>query len=230
LFLPATTVLVIRKRTAARSTRKRVCTVKSVLKYKVFQIIFENRLQFQLNIFKFLTLPSRKTNQLKILVGLLLFLSFSVYSQDSTFSGVPKKYSLGSSFQNEDIFVAMGVLYDFKKVFTFEIRLGLGARRSFFQQAMFLKTDLLFHYDLLKSRKWKFGPSLQFSNMSLTPQFLKPIQRYYSAEVGYYFAFGKQLKVTQSSYFGFRSTEFVPAKERFWFYGYAFQIGLSYEL
>jgi|TARA_R110000737_G_scaffold350964_1_gene391662 hypothetical protein len=167
---------------------------------------------------------------LKILVVLLLFLSFNLKAQDTSFSVVPKKYSIGTSFQNEDIFVSLGVLYPLKKNFTFEFRFGLGSRRTFFQQTLFSKTDLLLHYDFLKSTKWEFGPSVQFSNMSLAPRLFQPIQRYFTAELGYYLAYGHKLKVTQSSYLGYRSTEFVPSKKRYWYTGYAFQLGLSYEL
>lgn len=167
---------------------------------------------------------------MKILVVLLFFLSFELQAQDNGLCVVPKKYSLASSLQNEDIFVSLGILYPLVKALTFEFRFGVGTRRTFFQQTLFSKTDLLLHYDFVESKKWEFGPSLQFSNMSLAPRIFQPIQRYFTAELGYYFAFGNHLKVTQSSYFGFRSTEFVPAKKKYWYGGYAFQMGLSYEL
>lgn len=116
------------------------------------------------------------------------------------------------------------------KRLAFELKLGLGSRRTFFQQSIFSKADVAIHYVLVKSQKIKFGPSLQFSKMNLTKKFFSPIQRYYSVDAGYYFSFGSQLKITQSSYIGYRFTEYVPPQKKYWYVGYALQIGMCYEI
>lgn len=139
-------------------------------------------------------------------------------------------YSVGVSYQNEDIFTSLGAGFSYDSPLILEIRCGVGTRRTFFQQVLFSKFDLLLHGDFLKSNRWILGPSMQFSAMRLSPQLFKPIQKYVSAELGYYFAFGHQLKFTQSTYFGGSTTHFVPKIKRYNYWGYSLQIGLRYEI
>jgi outer membrane phospholipase A len=88
----------------------------------------------------------------------------------------------------------------------------------------------VFCSNLLKSDLWSFGPSVQFSTLSLAPKLFKPIQRYFAAEVGYSFAFGKKVKVVQSSFIGYRKTELTSVKHLYSYIGYVFQLGLRYDL
>lgn len=168
---------------------------------------------------------------MKSLVVLFFFLTFTLRAQEPNTSIIPRQYSLCSSFQNEDIFVSLGSYYNFKKSFSFEFRYGVGVRRTFFQQALFSKVDAVLCYNFLKSDDlWSFGPSVQFSTLSLAPKLFKPIQRYYAAEIGYSLAFGKKIKGLQSSYIGFRTTEFSSASNLYSYIGYVFQLGLRYAL
>jgi len=166
---------------------------------------------------------------LKFILIFLLSISFEGWSQsDETNSH--HIYSVGVSYQNEDIFTSIGTGFQYNSPLILEIRYGVGTRRTFFQQALFSKFDLLLHGDFLKSNRWILGPSIQFSVMRLSPKFFKPIQKYATAELGYYFAFGKQLKFTQSAYFGGSTTHFVPKVNRYNSWGYSLQIGMRYEI
>jgi len=166
----------------------------------------------------------------KPLVFLLFFQTFNLLAQRSNTHVLPKKYSLSSSLQNEDIFISLGAYYNLRKSFSFELRYGVGVRRTFFQQTLFSKVDAVFCYNLFKFDLWSFGPSVQCSTLSLAPKLFKPIQRYYVAEVGYSFAFGKKIKGVQSSFIGYRTTEFTSVKHLYSYIGYVFQLGLRYGL
>lgn len=166
---------------------------------------------------------------MKLLIILLLFISIEGWAQPNETNSY-HFYNLSVSLQNEDIFTSIGTGFKFDSPLILELRYGFGARRTFFQQALFTKFDLLLHGDLLKSNQWILGPSIQFSAMRLSPQVFKPIQKYATAELGYFFAFGNQLKFTQSAYFGGSTTHFVPNINRYNSWGYSLQIGLRYEI
>jgi hypothetical protein len=166
----------------------------------------------------------------KFLVGIIFFASFGAYSQQKEKAYFPQSISVTSAYQNEDIFISAGLgdcLFNFLEV---EVRYGIGSRRTFFQQSLFSKIDLLVYCNLLKTKRVKLGPCIQFTNMSLSQRILKPIQRYNSTEIGYVFTFGNKYKVIQSSFLGLRNTGYVPINKRYSYVGYAFQIGLMYEL
>lgn len=166
---------------------------------------------------------------LKLSLILLLFFSLDGWAQSSYRNPHPI-YNVSVSYQNEDIFTSIGAGFQFRTPLILELRYGVGTRRAFFQQAWFSKFDLLVHGDVLKSNRWILGPSIQFSVMRLSSQFLNPIQKYTAAELGYYFAVGNQLKLMQSMYFGRATTHFAPKINRYNYWGYSFQIGLMYEI
>lgn len=167
---------------------------------------------------------------MKFLLLSFFFAAYTLCAQKTKNSFTPKSISISSSYQNEDIFISFGGGYRLLKSLEGELRYGIGARRTLFQASLFSKLDVVFRYNVLRSKRWNLGPTLQFSTMRLSPRIFKPIQRYFSAEIGYFISFGEKLKLIQSSYFGFRSTEFVPVENRYPYKGFAFQIGFSYAL
>lgn len=167
---------------------------------------------------------------MKFLIGVLFLFSLSLNAQEKDFSIIPNKFSLISSFQNEDIFISLASSCNIKEWLAIELRYGVGTRRTFFQKSLFSKIDLVLKTDVLKKEFWVLGPSVQFSIMRLSPRLFSPIQLYSSAEIGYNFALGNKLKMSQSSYLGYRKTRFANVSKRYLYLGYAIELGLCYEL
>ena len=161
----------------------------------------------------------------------ILFLS-SLNSSAQTDS----KSFIGATFQYNslDFFLNANYSRQIKKV-EFGAGLGFGINRTIFQQRLFPHLAISGSYYFLKKEKFQLGPTLLFQSCLLKVNSQKAHYYYYNQIfAGYTLAFGKRLKVYQSTFYGvYLETYYSTILKKYNTFNslnIAAQIGLKYEL
>ncbi len=169
---------------------------------------------------------------------LLFCFSLQTFGQEKKkaifFPDTLQAFGLSTSFQNEDIYSYFHFQLPIVKNILLDAALGLGWRHALTNSAWQPSIQIGFHYDFLQQPKLNLGPSLRFSYTGPRDKSEeKPQLNFYNADLGYRFSYGGKLKVMQSSYAGahqFWYVETSGTKDGVVYFGYAFQVGLSFEL
>lgn len=166
----------------------------------------------------------------------LFYASFS-FSQDKEKAKFfpDTLHSVGTSgyYQKEDIYSFFTFQTPVVKDLYVEAGVGFGWRQIRTNSKFTPSFQFGFHYDFIKKPKVFLGPALRlhYQGSSLGDENVAKF-RYYGANFGYRFAFGNKLKIVNSGFIGPHQFWYGSGESdnKVVYFGYAFQIGLNYEL
>lgn len=144
---------------------------------------------------------------------------------DSTFS-----VGIYNFYQSEDLYTFAFLQINATKNLLVDAGIGAGWRAGLGSGSS-LAGQVSSHYNLSKSRRLFFGPSIRYFHDFLfgsngTHRFSR-----YGGELGYLVSYGHKWKVIQSSYCGLHGLTYntVGGANNRLFFGYSFQLGVGYE-
>jgi hypothetical protein len=167
---------------------------------------------------------------MRLLFGFLLFsiVQISAQTEKIELGGVSVQYN------SLDLFVLANYGHLYKK-FEYNLGFGLGINRTFFQKKILPIAGISGSYYFLNKDRIQLGPTFlyQFSYLRFKGQ--DHMDQYYNQiSVGYTFAFGKKLKVCQSTFYGLNLetyySTFLKNYNTLNSLKFSAQIGLNYEL
>ncbi len=158
----------------------------------------------------------------------LLIFQFSAQSEKKAFIAATFQYN------SMDFFFAGNYLRQIKKV-EFNASMGIGINRTIFQQRFFPMIGISGSYYFLNRPKFQLGPTIIFQSSLLKLNSQTAYFNYYNQlSGGYTVAFGKRLKVYQSTFYGinFESyySSFLDKYNSVSNLKFSAQIGLKYAL
>lgn len=137
-------------------------------------------------------------------------------------------------YNSLDLFVLANYGHHYRK-FEYNVGFGLGINRTFFQKKTLPIAGIAGSYYFLNKDRIQLGPTFlyQFSYLRFKGQDYMD-QYYNQISVGYTFAFGKRLKVCQSTFYGLNLETYYSTFSKNYStlnsFKFLAQIGLKYEL
>jgi hypothetical protein len=164
---------------------------------------------------------------------LFVFLFFSIVQISAQIEKI-EFFGLNFQYNSLDLFGLVNYGHQCKK-FEYNLGFGLGVNRTFFQKKTLPIGHISSSYYFLNKDIIQLGPTLlyQFSYLRFKGQ--DHMDQYYNQiSVGYTFAYGKKLKVCQSTFYGLNLetyySTFLKNYNTLNSFKFSAQIGLKYEL
>ncbi len=169
-----------------------------------------------------------------LLCSLFLFIfdwSFGQKKSVDFFPDTLECIGISNHYQPEDIYSCVSIQVPITRNWLLEVGIGTGWRHVLTRGRSFYGY-VGGSFDLMRRPRLFLGPAIRGFHERLNLENNDPQFSYSGGQAGYRFAYGGRFKVVNSSYFGLHNFSFRTGQQfnNKLHLGYAFQIGLNFEI